>query len=372
MSERMIEKLLGAAAGDTAIISPDHVLVTNGSSHAVTGYVKRAAAPEKVLVMYDHNVPSGSPEDAKVFGEILRFAKQYGFTFKQAKGIGLKYLADEIVRPGQIVITGTRHAGIFGAAGAVGFGISSTELARVIENDRYELIVPKTIGVKVTGTLPENTGMIDAALSFLAAHPDLKGKAVEFVGGDLSDHDKQVLCSMACETGAVTAFWTEEGETETVLDLAEVVPMLRMPCSDILHQTRAPFAPASYVEGRTIQAGQIGGVNGGAIEDLRIAAQMIEGKKLKLRFRLTVCPATSKDYILAAREGILTKFIDYGAQISAAGDHSIVKQGAGAMGHGELLLTTGMYTFAGCMGCDDATVATASVQTIIRASYGEI
>ena len=64
----MIEKLLGAAAGDTAIISPDHVLVTNGSSHAVTGYVKRAAAPEKVLVMYDHNVPSGSPEDAKVFG----------------------------------------------------------------------------------------------------------------------------------------------------------------------------------------------------------------------------------------------------------------------------------------------------------------
>lgn len=372
MSERMIEKILGARARETAVITPDLVLVTNGPSHGVTKYVSRAAAPEKVLVMYDHNVPAGSPEDAKVFGEILGFARQYGFSFKQAKGVALKYLADEVVTPGQIVITGTRHAGVFGAKGAVGFGVSNPELARIIENNRYELIVPNTLGVKVVGRLSENVGIVDAALSFLAAHPDLCCKAVEFIGGDLSEHEKQVLTTMACDTGAVTAFWTEEGETECTLDLSEVVPMLRMPCSDALHQTRAPFAAAAYLEGRTIQAGQIGGINGGAIEDLRKAAEMIEGKKLKLRFRLTVCPATSEDYIKAAREGILTKFIEYGAQISAAGDHSIVRQGAGAMGHGELLLTTGLYTFAGCMGCDDATVATASVETIIRASYGEI
>ncbi len=372
MSERMIEKILNARAGDTAIVSPDLILVTNGASHGVTEFVSGAAAPEKVLVMYDHNIPSGSPEDAKIFGEILRFSKKYGFSFKQAKGTALKYLADEVVKPGQIVVTGTRHAGVFGANGALGFGISNTELARVIENDRYELIVPKTLGVKVTGKLGGNAGIIDAALAFLAAHPSLDGKAVEFVGGELTDHEKQVLTAMACDTGAVTAFCTDEGETETVLDLSEVVPMLRMPCLDALHQTRAPFAPASYLDGRTIQAGQIGGVNGGAIEDLRKAAEMIEGRKLKLRFRLTICPATSEDYIKACREGIMSKFIEYGAQISAAGDHSIVKQGAGAMGHGELLLTTGLYTFSGCMGCDDATVATASVETIIRASYGEI
>jgi 3-isopropylmalate/(R)-2-methylmalate dehydratase large subunit len=67
-------------------------------------------------------------------------------------------------------------------------------------------------------------------------------------------------------------------------------------------------------------------------------------------------------------EGIITKFIDFGAQISAAGDHSVVAQGAGVMGHKEVLLTTGLYTFAGAMGCDDAKIYAASVETIIASS----
>ena len=67
-------------------------------------------------------------------------------------------------------------------------------------------------------------------------------------------------------------------------------------------------------------------------------------------------------------EGIITRFIDFGAQISAAGDHSVVPQGAGAMGPGETLLTTGLYTFEGSMGCEDAQVMTASVETIMAAA----
>ena len=85
-------------------------------------------------------------------------------------------------------------------------------------------------------------------------------------------------------------------------------------------------------------------------------------------FRLTVCPATSRDYIQAIDEGILAKFIDYGAQISAAGDHSVVVQGPGVMGPKERLITTGLYTFAGAMGCEDAEVYTGSVETVMAAS----
>ena len=369
MEKRMIEKLLGAAQGEIATASPDMILVTNGFSHGVTEYVSRVAEPDKVLVMYDHNVPSGSPEDARVFGEILRFSKEHGTRFLQAKGTGLQSLLEEEVKPGQIVVTGSRHSSVLGAVGALGIGISNTELARVLESGKYHVEVPKTLGVQVKGSLRPGYGTVDAALCFLKEQDGIQGKAIEFIGGNLTGHEKAVLCHMACETGAYTAFWVEEGETDCCLDLDQAIPMLRMPCSYKNSQIRAEFQPASILGGCQIHAGQIGGCNGGTIEDLRKAAKMTEGKQLKLGFRLTVCPATSSDYIKAMEEGIITTFIDFGAQISAAGDHSVVKQGAGAMGPDELLLTTGLYTFAGCMGCEDARVMTASVETIMNASF---
>ncbi|MDO4328076.1 MAG: aconitase family protein [Lachnospiraceae bacterium] len=371
MRKRMIEELLGAAAGEAVTVSPDLVLITNGFSHGVTEFASKVAEPEKVLVMYDHNVPSGSPEDAKVFGEILRFAKRYGTRFLQAKGTALQYLYDEEIKPGQIVVTGSRHSSVFGAKGALGIGISNTELARVLENGKYHVIVPETLGIAVTGKIPEGVGIVDAALGFLEQHPALSGKAVEFIGGSLTEHEKAVLCHMACDTGAYTAFWAEDGKTEEMLDLSKAVSMVRKPCTEAADQMKAEFAALSVLDGEMIHAGQIGGCNGGTIVDMRKAAACMEGKTLKLGFRLTVCPATSKDYLKALEEGLITRFIDYGAQISAAGDHSVVPQGAGAMGPKETLITTGLYTFAGCMGCSDAKVYTASVETIIRASFAD-
>ena len=67
-------------------------------------------------------------------------------------------------------------------------------------------------------------------------------------------------------------------------------------------------------------------------------------------------------------EGIITKFIDFGAQIHAAGDRSVVVQGPGAMGPKEKLLTTGLYTYAGAMGCEDAEVYSASTESVIQAA----
>ena len=266
------------------------------------------------------------------------------------------------------MVTGSRHSSVLGAVGALGIGVSNTELARVLETGKYHVEVPETLGVQVKGSLGTDCGIVDAALCFLKERNGIQGKAIEFIGGNLTSHEKAVLCHMACGTGAYTAFWTEEGQAGCCLDLDQTVPMLRMPCSDKNSQIKAGFQPASILAGCKIHGGQIGGCNGGTIEDLRKAAAMTEGKKLKLGFRLTVCPAASADYIQAMEEGIITRFIDFGAQISAAGDHSVVPQGAGAMGPGETLLTTGLYTFAGSMGCEDARVMTASVETIMAAA----
>lgn len=365
-----IEEIIGAKAGEAATVIPRLVLIDNGFSHEVTDMTKTVKYPEKVLVIYDHNVPAGLPEESKVFQEIYRFAVRNDIAFRQAKGIGRKWILEEgWIEPTDIVIGGTRHTAAVGSVGAMGIGVSHTEMSRILESGEYQLIVPETIGVEVKGELSENAGIIDAALTFLRDAGNIQGKAVEFIGGSLTQHEKEALCEMATDTGALTAFAVESGSADMVLDLSAVNPMLRLPCETLLSQTKAGFAEASTLENTVINAGQIGGVNGGDIEDLRKAAKMMEGKKLKLGYRLSINPASSKVYLQALEEGLITKFIDYHAQINAAGDHDIVPQGAGAMGHNEVLLTTGLYTYAGAMGCSDAKIYTTSVETIVRASF---
>ncbi|MEW4414855.1 aconitase family protein [Clostridium sp. AN503] len=364
-----IETMLGGSAGSVVTVEPDYIVINDGVSHAAVEAISTVAEPEKVLVIYDHDVPAGRPEAAAVLRKNLEFAERFGCPYIQAEGVGYQYMLNEVVKPGQIIIGGGSHGSIFGAKGALGINVSIPELARVVETGRYSIVVPETEYVTMTGSLQEGVGIMDAALAFLSRSRELNRKAVEFYCPTLDRHQKEVLCSMACQTGAYAAGMTEQRpESGFVLDLLSVKPMVMMPCGCRTDQQNAEICEKSKVEGLAVKAGQIGGYTGGTIEELRKAAAMIEGKKLAFGFRLTVCPATSRDYIQAMEEGLLHKFIDYGAQISAAGDHSVVVQGPGAMGPGERLVTTGLYTFAGAMGCEDAEVYTASVESVMAAS----
>ncbi|MFR6349841.1 MAG: aconitase family protein [Enterocloster aldenensis] len=364
-----VENILGGAAGAVVTVEPDYIVINDGVSHAAVDDISTVAVPEKVLVIYDHDVPTGRPEAADILRRNLTFARRHGCTYIQAKGTGYQYMVNEVVKPGQIIIGGGTHGSIFGAKGALGINVSIPELARVTETGRYSIVVPDTVHVSLKGTLKEGVSIMDAALSFLKQKTGLERLAVEFYCPTLDDHQKQVLCSMACITGAYTAAIAEEETAGAfVMDLGEVKPMVMKPCKTPKEQKNAVICERQEVAGLELNAGQIGGYTGGTIEELRRGAALLEGKKLAWGFRLTVCPATSRDYIQAMEEGLITRFIDYGAQISAAGDHSVVVQGPGAMGPGERLITTGLHTYGGAMGCEDAEVYTASVESVIAAS----
>lgn len=364
-----VERIMGKKEGAVVTVMPDYLVINDGVSHAAVDRIATVANQEKVWVIYDHDVPTGSPEAASVLRKNLKFAQKNGCHYIQAEGVGYQFMLDNMVKPGQIAVGGGSHGSIFGAKGALGINVSIPELARAVETGRYSTIVPQTIHVSVSGSLNKGVSILDGALEFLRTSTELEGKAVEFYCPGLEDHEKAVLCSMACMSGAYTAAVSEEKpEKSSILALDEVVPMIMLPCESREEQQKAQIKEKTFLEGIELQAGQIGGVTGGTIEELRKAALLMEGKTLSDGFRLTICPATSQDYLTAMEEGILTKFIDYGAQISAAGDHSIVPQGAGAMGPGEKLLTTGLYTFSGAMGCEDAEVYTASVESVIAAS----
>ncbi len=366
---KLIENLLGGSAGTVVTVEPDYIVINDGVSHAAVDDISTVAKPEKVLVFFDHDVPTGRPEAAAILRKNLKFAEKYDCQYIQSVGIGYQYMLNELVKPGQIIIGGGSHGSIFGAKGALGINVSIPELARVVETGRYSVVVPETIEISLKGTLKAGISIMDAAMDFIKKAGDLKKRALQFYCPTLDQHEKEVLCSMACLSGAYTAFVTDKEENpEIVVDLEYVEAMVMKPCEHREGQNQAEICRKQELSDLKLKAGQIGGYTGGTIEELRRAAALTDGKKLSLGFRLTICPATSWDYIQAMEEGLITKFIDFGAQISAAGDHSVVIQGAGAMGPGERLITTGLYTFAGSMGCMDAEVYTASVEHVMAAA----
>lgn len=366
-----VEKLLGGNAGEVVTVEPDYAVINDGVSHSATDDISSVRYPKKVFVIYDHDVPTGRPEAAAILKKNLSFADKYGCVYVQAKGTGYQYMLNEIVKPGEIIIGGGSHSGIFGAKGALGINVSVPELSRIVETGRYSTVVPETVYVNLEGKLRDGISAMDSAFSFLKDNREsIRKKAIEIYAPELSQHDKEVFCSIACITGAYTASITDKKNDNAIhVDLSKVNQMVMMPCSKRTDQINAEFESLSSISGTKFNAGQIGGYTGGTIEDLRMAAKIIDGKKLALGFRLSICPATSRDYITACNEGIITRFIDYGAQINAAGDHSEIIQGAGAMGENEKLITTGLYTYAGAMGVESSLVYSASVQAVMTASF---
>ncbi len=369
----MIEQMLGGTAGSVVTIEPDIIVINDGVSHAAVDEIASVRNPDRVWVIYDHDVPTGRPEAAAILRKNLLFAQHYGCHYVQAKGIGYLYLLHEVVKPGQIVIGGGSHGSIFGAGRALGLDVSIPELARVAETGRFSTVVPETVCYSLTGSLPDGTGIMDAGLAFRRANREaMEKKAVEICAPQLTQHEKEAFLSIIGSAGAFAAFVCDtasEGAQE--FDLSALTAMVMHPCEDRKSQKAAAITEKAEIAGTVLHAGQIGGYTGGTIEDLRLAAKLLEGKKLALGFRLSICPATSEDYLQACDEGLITQFIDYGAQINAAGDHSEIVQGAGAMGKDEILLTTGLYTYAGAMGVSSAKIYTASVQSVALASVSK-
>ena len=148
-----VERLLGGKAGTVVTVEPDWIVINDGVSHAAVEEISAVAKPEKVMVIYDHDVPTGRPEAAAILRKNLAFAEKYGCPYIQAEGVGYQYLLNEVVKPGQIIVGGGSHGSIFGSIGALGINVSIPELARAAETDRYSIIVPETVYVNLEGSL---------------------------------------------------------------------------------------------------------------------------------------------------------------------------------------------------------------------------
>lgn len=382
MKMTMAEKILGGSAGQLVTVKPDYLVINDGVGHKAVDLVEKTkgiADKDKVIIVIDHDVPAGDSKGAAIFQKLVSFSKEYDIKFIQAEGTSYQVMLDSYIKPGQVIASCGAHNSIYGAVGALGLNVQVSRMGSLLMNGEYEVKVPETVAVELKGNLSAGVSPIDLFITFLGNTPDtnLEGKAIEFTGEGLKNltcHEKTVLCSMATRTGAFTAFVNENSEgtyAQTIsIDLGSIEPVAVLPTQS---DSKSTFEHKTIKELSSIEldAGFIGGYTGGYIEDLRLAAKAMKGKRIALGFRLNISPISSKVYLQAMEEGLLEIFIDFGAQILPPSDRNVISQGAGVIGSGEKMITTGSYNYAGCLGTKDSEIYIASTASVVAAAISK-
>lgn len=383
MKMTMAEKILGGVANQVVTVKPDYLVINDGIGHKAVDLVEKEKGiynKDKVIIVIDHDVPAGDSKGAAIFQQLVGFSKEYDIKFKQAEGTSYTVMLDSYVKPGQIIASCGAHNSIYGGAGALGLDVEVTTMGKLLMNGEYEVKVPETVAVELKEKLPIGVSPIDLFITFLgnADVRNLEGKAVEFIGEglkSLTSHEKKVLCSMAARTGAFTAFVNEtpEGNFKQTIsfELGSVEPVAALPTESDDCKAEVVYKTIKELNSIELDAGFIGGYTGGYIEDLRLAAKAMKGKRIAFGFRLNISPVSTKVYLQAMEEGLLEIFIDFGAQILPPSDRNVILQGAGVIGSGEKMITTGSYNYSGCLGTKDSEIYIASTASVVTAALSK-
>jgi 3-isopropylmalate/(R)-2-methylmalate dehydratase large subunit len=333
---------------------------------------------DKVILVPDHFTPNKDIQSADQSRLIREFAREQELThYFEVGRMGIEHaLLPEmgLVGPGYLVIGADSHTCTYGALGAFATGVGSTDLAAAMATGEIWLRVPETIKFIYTGKLQTWVGGKDLILYTIGAI-GVDGalyKAMEFTGPIIRNLDMSgrfTMANMAIEAGGKNGIFhpdetaieylrgrMDKGYTLYQSDTdATYAEVLEYDCSHIEPQVACPSSPANVEGVRTlagvaIDQAVIGSCTNGRLEDLRIAAHIIKGKKVAPSVRLIVIPATQKIYLQALREGLVEAFVEAGAAVSTPTCGPCLGGHMGVLAAGEVAIATTNRNFVGRMG----------------------
>lgn len=369
------EKILGWDTGQSIRIVPELCLLNDDLAHAMPRLgqagVTRELRPHTLIVL-DHDIPAGSFDAAFRQKALIDLSKQYDLPFIQAQGIGYTLLCQEYAQPGQVVLGWGDHIGAVGAVGALGLQVDDQTMAAVLEQGAYTLEVPPLAGLRLTGSLPDGVSPADAALALLPDLAELYRNRILLLVDDagLPMEAHMALCQLLHRFGALSALFVPPETAARFLDGT------RLPLCDLsAAQAMAVepgclthIRPLNGMEPVKVDACFIGGCLGGHIGQLRRAAGILRGKRIKRELRLLIGFASNEDYLAAMKEGLIEVFFDCGAQVTNPGCASCRTTSIGVVGDGETMASTGCYNYPGCCGTSASRVYLASAETVARAA----
>jgi homoaconitate hydratase family protein len=294
------------------------------------------------------------------------------------------------VVPGTIIVGADSHTCTYGAFGAFATGIGSTEAAAVFATGKIWLKVPEAVRINVTGQFQKFVTPKDLILSIIG-RMSVEGaiyESAEFTGPTIkgmSIAGRMTLCNMAVEMGAKNGIIEPdettrkflEGRVKTLPDFdslksdndALYVRTVQFDVSKMEPQIACPSSvdnvkPVSEVGNVPIEQAFIGSCTNGRIEDLRLAAQVLKGKRVKDGVRALVIPASQEVYKQALNEGLMEIFTDAGAIVCGSACGPCLGGHIGLLAAGEACVSTSNRNFIGRMGSTQASVYLASPATV--------
>jgi 3-isopropylmalate/(R)-2-methylmalate dehydratase large subunit len=337
----------------------------------------------KTFFTFDCN-PSGSDQKYAANQHYCRrFARESNIkVFDIHKGIGTHIAIDEhLAKPGGTLVSTDSHANILGAICCFGQGMGDRDIAAAWAKGSVWFKVPESVKITLQGKRPENITAKDIVLNVLKQFGanTLLGMAVEMYGEEvdnLSLDERITISSMATEMGAITLLFPPTGEVEQLyrkhdligLDLkkgAKYKSEFEVNLASFLPSVSKPgkphdVVPVSEVEGTKIDSVFIGSCSNGRLSDLRVAAQILKGKKVAPGVVLKVVPSTDRIWKAAMDEGLITTLKEAGALIGNAGCAGCAAGQVGQNGPKEITISTGNRNFAGKQGKGEVYLASPS------------
>jgi 3-isopropylmalate/(R)-2-methylmalate dehydratase large subunit len=418
----MVEKILARASRQTRVKAGDVVeprvdlamshenaaLVLNQFQEIYkgTGLEAKVWDPSRIAIIFDHRVPAESSKTASNQKKVREFVGQQGITrFHDIRGdeggICHQILPENgYVRPGAVVVGTDSHTTSHGALGAFAFGIGATEMASVWAlGSVLNVEVPATIKVDVHGKFQDHVQPKDLILHLigLLTAEGANFKVIEFHGGTITNMDtsgRLTLCNMSVEAGATSGIIPPDtetmrylkevagvGEGKTMLhpDLeADYERTLTIDAGALGPQIACPHTvdnvkPVEAVAGTPIQQIVIGSCTNGRLDDIETAARILAGKKIARGVRMLVFPASARIFQQAMKAGLLSTLMEAGAVVANSGCGPCLGVHQGALGDGEVALSTTNRNFKGRMGnpnsevylCSPAVAAASALTGVI-------
>ena len=374
-------------AGDEVLAKPDFVIAYDFPGYTDVIFkqmeedfgIDKVAEPDRYALFIDHMVPAASTQEE----ELHQITRDWGAKNKvpvyERKGIGHQVAAElGYATPGAFVVHFDGHISQLGTFGTLAIGVRR-HLLEAFVKERIKFKVPETVRIDLTGTLQPGVMARDVFhhIVRVLGSRGCRGQVLE-LGGDTIDNmsleGRQSITCLAMFTGAITAIvnpdqkaldyitkrarldidplFSDDDATYASrheIDVSALEPVVVVPPSP------ADTRDLSTVAGTEVHTGYLGSCASGRVEDLEIAAQVLEGHKVKDGFQLNVIPTSKEIMEVAAERGIINRLINAGAFISSSScDYCFGRMGV--MRAGQRAVSTGTLNVRGRMGSPDSEI----------------
>lgn len=396
MGKTIAEKVLSArskkdvCAGEIVEAIVDYVMVNDITAPAAFDEFEGLCAPimrEKVVLIPDHYVPNKDVASAKQAKKMREFAKRHRIHnyFEVGSGGVCHQLMIEqgFVAPGRLIVGADSHTCSYGALGAFATGIGSTEAATVFARGVLWFKVPESMKFDVNGRLGKYVSGKDIILTIIGdiGVEGARYASMEVQGTSISSlpvADRITISNMGIEAGAKACIIPPDGKVDAYLKGrvrgkysrvladgdADYSDAREYDATEIVPVVAKPYLPSNVVPaseaGVAIDQAYLGSCTNGRIEDLRIAAKLMKGRKVHSGVRMIVVPATKEVFDLALKEGLVKIFSDAGAFVSGPTCGACLGGYMGVLAPGERCVSSTNRNFVGRMGDKDSEVYLAS------------